>query len=249
VATLGASRAESMKLLMLFLVMPLKHRISGLHTRPVTVRIHYSRDREIVLSDASEMLILKELLVEGEYDLSGFDPPHTVLDLGANIGVAALLLRARYPDAQIVAVEPDPATFEKLERNVGGDPGVTTINAAITATPGPISFVSDPMSWASRLAAPGEPSTTVPGVTIDELATRFGVGEGDMIKIDIEGAEHAVIPAASVLDRASVLIGEVHDAGPGTAEHLFRVLEARGWRHDRPMRRRSFSMTRSMPSH
>jgi FkbM family methyltransferase len=249
VARLGASRADSAKILLLCLAMPAKHRIAALHGRAVRVRIGYrGLTRTFAVSDASELLTLKELLLEDEYGLDGLGDPRVVLDLGANIGVATFLFRSHYPNAHIVAVEPDPATFRKLVRNVGADPNVTTINSAIAAEPGSVSFHTEPMSWASRLAGPGEAGArTVSAVTLDELAERFGAGAGDLIKIDIEGAEHAVLPQARCVSRVSLLIGEVHPIAPDAQERLFAELEGRGLRHLRPLRRRSFAMSSEEP--
>jgi len=42
----------------------------------------------------------------------------TVVDLGANIGLSYRLLRARYPAARFVCVEPDPGNLEVLRANV-----------------------------------------------------------------------------------------------------------------------------------
>ena len=248
-ARLGGSRWQSAKIAACYLGMPLKRRLPWLHSKAITLRIEFAGVRRtVIVSDASEMLTLKELLLEHEYELSGLGNPRVVLDLGANIGIATLMFRVRYPHARVVAVEPDPRTFEKLVRNVSADPRVITVNAAVTADPGEVAFVSDPMSWASRLAQPGEQGArSLPGVTLDELADRYGVGEGDLIKIDIEGAEHIVLPGASCLSRVATLIGEVHPTQPGAEERLFAELERRGWRHLRPLRRRLFAMVNDGP--
>src|SRR5438045_2197564 len=45
-------------------------------------------------------------------------PVDVVLDVGANIGAAAVLFRERWPAAAIYAFEPDPTNFALLEQNV-----------------------------------------------------------------------------------------------------------------------------------
>jgi hypothetical protein len=48
----------------------------------------------MIFGDDSELLVLKELMQEGEYDLTGLAAPRVILDLGANVGISAVL-RAR----------------------------------------------------------------------------------------------------------------------------------------------------------
>src|ERR1019366_3100976 len=60
-------------------------------------------------------------------------PPSTILDLGAHIGTTLLALHVRYPEARLAAVEPDPATFRRLERNLAGCKQTTLPRAPVTA--------------------------------------------------------------------------------------------------------------------
>src|SRR5262245_28331690 len=42
----------------------------------------------------------------------------TIIDLGANIGLASLYLASRYPTSRVFAVEPNPSSYELLELNL-----------------------------------------------------------------------------------------------------------------------------------
>jgi FkbM family methyltransferase len=249
ISRVGATPLESARIGLVYAVMPIKSRCPRLHERWITLRVARNGVRgTVVVSDASELLTLKELLVEDEYELPATAAPKVILDLGANVGVATLLLRAHYPAATVVAVEPDPATFRKLVRNVSADPRVVTINAAIAPRRGRSSFAVDEMSWSGKLTDDDNAvGIRVETTTLDQLVEDFGLQQGDMVKMDIEGAEHDVIPAARCLDRFSVLIGEVHPIADGAAERLLAALESEGWRHIRPMKRWSFALRRDYP--
>ena len=140
-------------------------------------------------------------------------------------------------------MEPDPATFRKLAHNVSSDPNVVTINAAIGTQRGQASFAAGEMSWSGRLTDNGS-GIRVETTTLDQLVEDFGLQRGDMVKMDIEGAEYGVIPTARCLDRFSLLIGEVHPVEDGAPERLIATLERDGWRHLRPMKRSSFTLAR-----
>lgn len=51
-----------------------------------------------------------------------------ILDIGANIGCTALLLRSKFPKTTIYAFEPSQETFKYLQANAGSLPGVHVFN-------------------------------------------------------------------------------------------------------------------------
>ena len=61
------------------------------------------------------------MFLDNEYDLRKTLPdftPENVLDLGANVGMAAAYLAALYPAAAFQCVEPDPRNHPLLERTI-----------------------------------------------------------------------------------------------------------------------------------
>ena len=148
--------------------------------------------RALVVSDYGELQVMRDIVLDEEYAVPGIDP-ETILDLGANIGVASAWFRARYPAARIVAVEPDPDTFAKLERNLGGDDAVTLVQAAVAGEPGEVDlFRPDGYSIASSLKdarAEGGSRTRVRACSIDELCEEHALAPLDLLKLDVEGAE------------------------------------------------------------
>src|SRR5215211_4744877 len=69
----------------------------------MTVRERGQRFR-ICVETIGDVDVVHELLVRGEYGTVELPASaRTVVDVGANIGVASLQFRARYPDARIVA--------------------------------------------------------------------------------------------------------------------------------------------------
>jgi tRNA1(Val) A37 N6-methylase TrmN6 len=47
----------------------------------------------------------------------------TIVDAGANIGMASIFFAQKYPDAKIIAVEAEASNFAMLARNVQPYPG------------------------------------------------------------------------------------------------------------------------------
>jgi FkbM family methyltransferase len=134
-----------------------------------------------------------------------------LFDIGANVGKWALE-NAKTPTTRIVCVEASPATYYKLMRNVHGK-NINVLNRAVTSEPissatfyeapgGTISSLNKDwiMSPRSRF---GESSPyqiakitseiKVPTTTIDAMIATYGMP--DLIKVDVEGAEHIVLPS------------------------------------------------------
>ena len=168
---------------------------------------------DVVVSDYGELEVMRDILLDEEYSLPEAAAPELILDVGANIGLAALYFRARYPSAEIVAIEPDPETFAKLERNVAGDPRIRPVNAAAAAEPGEVLLFRPPgYSIASSLRRSDDRGAyaRVRAETLDRLCSELGLARIDLVKIDVEGAELEAFRGFSRLDAVPLIVGEAH---------------------------------------
>jgi FkbM family methyltransferase len=120
------------------------------------------------------------------------------------MGATVLFWRERFPDARIVAVEPDPVTFRRLHRNVGTLSGVELRNVAVSEKDGPVCFFPAEQSWMSSLWGDGA-SITVEGISFRSLVA--DVRHVDLLKVDIEGAER-YIRDQWALERVGAIVGE-----------------------------------------
>ncbi len=97
---------------------------------------------------------------------------HTIIDCGANIGITALYFAARYPNARIYSVEPDPSNFAILKQNVASELRITPINAAVVGrNTGPVFLSQDRPAWGNSISqSQGAGSAVeVEAMTIGEL--------------------------------------------------------------------------------
>jgi FkbM family methyltransferase len=133
-----------------------------------------------------------------------------LFDIGANVGEWALANAS--PTTHIVCVEASPTTFKTLLRAVYGK-NINAINRAVTSEPiatatfyeasgGTISSLNKDwiMSPRSRFGveAPYQiarviAETSVPTTTLDAMIATYGMP--NLIKVDVEGAEHIVLPS------------------------------------------------------
>ena len=122
-----------------------------------------------------------------------------ILDVGANEGQTALYLRRFFSPATIHCFEPVPATFALLEQRTRGRSGIVSHATAVTDRTGDLTMRIDPFSERSAVARSENVGDTcrVPAVTLDEFFTTAGLTHVDILKIDVEGHEPAVLRGAS----------------------------------------------------
>jgi FkbM family methyltransferase len=223
VATLAPNRSARARLWLAAMALPIKARVPGLSSTPWRVRVWIDGHvHELALADRSDFQVLAEVLVDREYDVRPAQPPRLVVDLGAHVGISVAFFHAAFPRARILAVEPDPATFRLLERNVGHLPRVELRRVAVGKAHGAGAVVPGAASWENRVVASSAGDVEI--VTLDELATDDAEVPA-LLKIDVEGAEWDVLSAAD-LKRFSTIVGELHPAAiPVGTDEFFALLD------------------------
>ncbi|MGE9289829.1 MAG: FkbM family methyltransferase [Puniceicoccales bacterium] len=137
--------------------------------------------------------IFSEIYRAGIYDLSEEKESPLIIDLGANIGVADVFWKMRFPQARILAVEADPQIVHYLEENLRKNrcEGVEVIQKAVWSHSDGIYFQSEGAdSGAVTLEATSGDVLKIPTITLTELC---GDEVVDLLKVDIEGAEEEVL--------------------------------------------------------
>jgi FkbM family methyltransferase len=190
---------------------------------PVTARLRPD-GHEVTISQPGELAVLHEILIREDYASQG--DPRTILDVGANIGLASLYFSRRHPSARIGAVEADPRTFERLRRNIAGLSRVSILNRAVSGTDGKLVFYSSPQSISSSLRrrSRDDEAVEVRAMSLGAVMEHFGMDHVGLLKMDIEGAEFDAL-AQAPMDRVDEVIVEVHyDLGDGNEELMRRLL-------------------------
>lgn len=181
---------------------------------------------------ASDLHVLREVFVHRAYEYPYEDvigPVRRVLDLGSNIGVSGLYFSLRFPEAELVCVEPVEQNVAVLRHNARANRLPWRIEAVAVAAAAGRTELYASRWWASssttkavaeaRRALPHRPESVlggqvaqVPTATVDDLLARAGWDTVDVVKMDIEGAEREVLldVAPHWLERTGVLVLDIH---------------------------------------
>jgi len=182
--------------------------------------------------------------VSNEYDFLVETQPRVIIDAGANIGLASIYFANRYPEAKIIAIEPEKSSFELLKENVAPYANIFPLQAALWHKNEEIDLV-DPGrgKWGFTTQNkeseknPSEPLQdaichTVKAITVDRLMDEYALDRINILKIDIEGAEKEVFSStASWIDKVDSIVIELHDfIRPGCHDSFYQG--AKGFDHE-----------------
>ena len=148
-----------------------------------------------------------------------------IIDGGANHGISVMFFKSLYPNARILAFEPDPAVAELLQHNVTVNKlsDVSIVRAALSDEPGELVFAPDGTSGGR---ADVEGSITVPAVRLSDFITE----RVDFLKLNVEGAELAVfmdLDSTNKLKLVDQLVFEYHGwpNEPPKLGSILRIIE------------------------
>jgi len=171
------------------------------------------------------------------YDFEAGRNDPLIIDCGANIGLSVIYFKQRYPAAKVIAFEADPNIFRVLEHNVAqfGFTDVTLNRAAVWTHDGKVSFCMEG-GLSGRLPkgegdAPAQ--VRVPACRLRDVLAQRPI---DFLKLDIEGAEAAVLEDCREFVRSDwirhlFLEYHSHAQEPQVLHELLALFAAGGYRY------------------
>lgn len=193
----------------------------------IEISIPQSKTLLTLRGDTSDIPTFEQIFVWDDYDLPVESNPAFIIDGGANVGFASVYFANQYPDARIIAVEPDESNAEMLRRNTSPYPNVSVIQAGIWYRSANLKIENpEDEKWLFRVREAEAEGEGVKAVTIAKLLEQSSSGYIDILKLDIEGAEREVFSYNSEwLDKVDLLIIELHDHyKPGCSASVYSAI-------------------------
>jgi FkbM family methyltransferase len=133
------------------------------------------------------------------------EPQDTFWDIGAHIGYFSLLAaQALHPGGQVAAFEPAKEAYARLKDNISLNPyqNISIYNLAVSHSEGEarLFLAGDMADSSANLYNPKEDQTReeiVRTVALDQFSREMPWARPDFLKIDVEGAELAVLQGAA----------------------------------------------------
>ena len=179
----------------------------------------------------------------GHYEFSQINSEEKIdyiIDGGANIGLFSLVYGVKFPEASIIAIEPDDNNYKMLKRNCACIKNVKTIHAGIWYRKAKLG-IQNPEAHADCFTVKGiensDYGTTdfIKGISILHVMEKYDIPRIDVLKLDIEGTEFCILRENSCdewLDKTRFLIMEIHDKYlENGREMIYSRLKEKGFEH------------------
>jgi FkbM family methyltransferase len=185
-------------------------------------------DVYINTNDPSGEGCITEIVKNNEYKLEKYeDLTADILDIGANCGIATIILARQNPNSTIYSFEPHKPTYNLLVENVKLNKlsNVKTFNLAVSdVSDKTIQLYVSPL-WSGANTTCSDPKSfaeynkkesvlqEVQCISLDKIISDNNIVNIKVLKIDCEGAEFEIIYGSEKFKEGIVenIIGEFHD--------------------------------------
>lgn len=179
------------------------------------ISLRETGDRVELRGATTDIRCFLKIFIDRDYSSPFQISPRFIVDAGANTGLSALYFAATYPDATILAIEPETDNFLLLKRNCAHIDQIKPLHGALWSMPGSVSLTCaiDGQAWTFSIERKGKPILgSVEAFTIQQLLEMAPEGHIDILKLDIEGSEKELFSKnTDWLDYVSVMAIELHD--------------------------------------
>lgn len=192
-------------------------------------------DPLIVRKNTSDPHIFRQIFVQRDHSFPIDIKPKLIIDAGAYVGYSSLYFSSKYPQAKIIAIEPENSNFEILEKNTKKIANIKRVKAGLWHKEGFLKIVNAGLGhWGFMTKeATGLGNCDVKAITVNILLKESGFDKIDILKLDIEGAEKELFSKnyKSWLDKVNILIIELHDRmKKGCAKSFYSAINGYSWK-------------------
>ncbi len=195
------------------------------------VKIKWKKHSMTIRKHSTDFIVFREIFVFNQYKIKLLNnhKADIIVDLGANIGLSVLYFNDQYPDAKIIAVEPEKRNFSLLKKNVASLPGVYCLNNAIWNSSRQLGIYDVGLGEYGYVTNEEQEDEieSVKSITLGEIIEQYKLEKIDILKIDIEGSEKELFSENfdSWLPYVKSIIIELHDwFRTGCASSFFRAI-------------------------
>lgn len=189
---------------------------SKIYLRPATS--DWFTFNQIFVNDDYDLRFLKRYRGISEYyaDIIEKENQPLILDLGANIGLAAIYFSMIWQNSKVISIEPSSDNYEILLKNINQSDDLTSFLAGIGSSPSNLLINSnggDKNAYTTSILPAGD-NLGVRGITVPMILDQYSKPNyiPFIIKIDIEGFESDLFSRNyEWIDEFPILIIEMHD--------------------------------------
>lgn len=194
--------------------------IPGMHDSGCLVNVPEISHPIYLRNGTTDLHTFHQIFNLKEYEIKLDFQPTTIIDAGANIGLAAVYFINKYPNSKIICIEPESSNFRLLEININNYSNINCYQRALSNNAnqsfniidsglGHWGFMTETIESSQNKNVKG----SVKSITPDEIIKENNLNIIDIFKIDIEGAEKELFESnfENWIPKTRCIIIELHE--------------------------------------
>lgn len=177
----------------------------------VRVRIPGTSLKVYIRPATTDMSVFTQIFHDQELNIK-MGKANVIVDAGAHIGLSSIWYALRFPDAHIIAIEPEPNNYSILKKN-------TVIFKNIIALEGALWYREKPLkikegckdTWGFRVEETSD-KNGIQSFTMNDIMNHLVYKKIDVLKMDIEGSEVEVLSNSNIwVNSIDLILIEHHE--------------------------------------
>ena len=172
-----------------------------------------------------QVFFFNEYDIFNQYTIKINDNPKLIIDGGANVGLFAVKMKNKFPEAKIISIEPDPDNFHLLRNNLSKYNNVFFENSGLWNKDTKLR-VYDKYNYGKwgMVVEEDLQTGTVSAISLNSLLEKYSIEYVDILKVDIETSEKQLFSDnyEKWLPKIKTIVIELHDwIEPGCSKPFF----------------------------
>lgn len=156
-----------------------------------------------------------QVFLRDQYNIKLPFVPKTIIDAGANIGLAAVYFAHKFSNASIIAIEPSSANFNVIEKNIANYSQIKAHCMGLWNKDAYLEIIDTSLNENAFMVQEtiADNPNALKAISIKSILVSNNWQTIDILKLDIEGSEKEVfdVDYESWLPKTKALIIELHD--------------------------------------
>ena len=166
-------------------------------------------------NNTTDLAMFDYIFLAKEMDIDFGFKPKVVVDCGGHIGLCAVFLANKYPDATIYSIEPEESNYEMLLKNTNPYPNIKCLNLGLWNKPSYLKIVDAGFGHWGFITeeVSKKEEATVEAISISKIMELYHIDEIDVCKINIEGTEKEMFEKnyETWIPKTKSIVIELHD--------------------------------------
>tara|TARA_R100000935_G_scaffold58846_1_gene98511 strand:+ start:3646 stop:4410 length:765 start_codon:yes stop_codon:yes gene_type:complete len=197
--------------------------------KTIRVKIKDYKNWIYLRNNTSDVTVFYQVFLEKSYAHNYQTDARAILDCGANIGLSSVFYANKFPNAKILAIEPQKLNYDILLKNTSGYNNIQGIYGGIWNKKTNLIIKNNmSASWEFEVIEANYSSVeSIPAYSLPDLMIEHNFKKIDILKIDIEGSEKELFQSnyKSWLSNTKILLIELHDGlRKGSSKSVFKAI-------------------------